>query len=304
MQVQEYIISSGSTGMWNAFSYVPPFVRCLRDSIPAGSDTTTPQDTTITPVDTTTTNYGIPCPNTPTVIDHEGNIYNTVQIGDQCWTKENLRTTTSPTTGTYLISASGTDNTYTGKQARWYNNDSATYAPMNYGLLYNWNAAVDTFNAAFGELSVNTSSSNAVSVTFNGHRRGICPAGWHLPSDAEWTAMTNYVKSQNEYLCDSNTSYIAKALANSLLWNSSTNTCAVGNNLNSNNATGFSAVPAGRCNGSSFYDAGSSAYFWSSSRSVSYPDGAYDRALFDYRADVNRGRSNESSGFSVRCLRD
>ena len=130
------------------------------------------------------------CPAAPTVTDHEGNVYATVQIGNQCWMRDNLRTTTSPSTGTYLIPAANTNYTYTGKQARWYNNDSATYAPMNYGLLYNWNAAVDTFNTAYGETSVNTSSGNAVSVTFNGHRRGICPVGWHLPSDAEWTTAT------------------------------------------------------------------------------------------------------------------
>ena len=66
-------------------------------------------------------NDGQPCPGTPTVTDHEGNVYNTVQIGNQCWTKENLRTTTSPSTGTYLIPSSGTGYTYSGKQARWYN---------------------------------------------------------------------------------------------------------------------------------------------------------------------------------------
>ena len=239
---------------------------------------------------------------TSTVTDHEGNVYATVQIGNQCWMRDNLRTTTSPSTGTYLIPAAGTGNTYTGKQARWYNNDSATYALMNYGLLYNWNAAVDTFNTAYGETSVNNSSDNAVSVTFSGHRRGICPAGWHLPSDAEWTQLENYVGSQSEYTCGDDSYYIAKALASTEGWNTSTNNCAVGNDPSSNNATGFSAVPAGSCDGSSFDDAGSGAYFWSSTEhSSSY---AYDRHLFYYSAYVDRYDYGKRNGFSVRCLRD
>ena len=259
----------------------------------------TSSSTTPTPVD----GDAIPCPGTPTVTDHEGNVYNTVQIGTQCWTKENLRTTTSPSTGTYLIPAADANYTYTGKQARWYNNDSATYAPMNYGLLYNWNAAVDTFNTAYGETSVNTSSSNAVSVTFNGHRRGICPNGWHLPSDAEWTQLTNYVGSQSEYTCSGNSNYIAKALASTEGWNSYSGECYPGDqSVTANNATGFSAVPAGFCDGSSFLSAGDYAYFWSSTQSYSYY--AWYRLLYYYYAYVARGYDGKGSGFSVRCLRD
>ena len=241
---------------------------------------------------------------TSTVTDHEGNVYATVQIGNQCWMRDNLRTTTSPSTGTYLIPAAGTGNTYTGKQARWYNNDSATYAPMNYGLLYNWNAAVDTFNTAYGETSVNTDYNNAVSVTFNGHRRGICPAGWHLPSEAEWTQLTNYVSSQSEYTCDSNSNYIAKALASTEGWNSYTSNCAVGNDPSSNNATGFSAVPAGGCGGSSFSNAGYYANIWSATHDASDPGYAYRRYLNYTNAIVYRSNCSKNGGYSVRCLRD
>lgn len=244
------------------------------------------------------------CPEAQTVTDHEGNVYATVQIGNQCWMRDNLRTTTSPSTGTYLIPASGTYYTYTGKQAFWYNNDSATYAPMNYGLLYNWNAAVDTFNTAYGETSVNTSSSNAVSVTFTGPRRGICPAGWHLPSDAEWTQLTNYVSSQSEFQCGGNSNDIAKALASETGWNSSTDNCAVGNDSGANNATGFSAIPAGHRYGSffSFYNAGAGACFWSSSPNFS--NNAYYRNLGYDRAYVDSGTVPKNNGRSVRCLRD
>ena len=241
------------------------------------------------------------CPAAPTVTDHEGNVYATVQIGNQCWMRDNLRTTTSPSTGTYLIPAANANYTNTGKQARWYNNDPATYAPMNYGLLYNWNAAVDTFNTAYGETSVNTSNSNAVSVTFIGPRRGICPAGWHLPSDAEWTQLTNYVSSQSDYVCGSVISSIAKALAGTTGWSTSSGTCDVGNDPSLNNATGFSAVPAGVCINSQYESAGFSAVFWSSAQTST---NAWCRALNYYDAHVSGGNDGKRNGFSVRCLRD
>jgi uncharacterized protein (TIGR02145 family) len=246
------------------------------------------------------------CPGYETVTDHEGNVYATVQIGNQCWMRDNLRTITSPSTGTYLIPPVGTDYTYTGKQARWYYNDSATYAPMNYGLLYNWNAAVDTFNTANGETSVNTDYNNAVSVTFSGHRRGICPTGWHLPSDAEWTILTDYVKSQAEYTCGGNTNYIAKALASKTGWNSYSGECYPGDqSVTENNATGFSAVPAGGFYGSPDY-AGYLAVFWSSTQDANYPLNAYYRSLGYIGAYVGRGSNDgyKKDGYSVRCLRD
>ncbi len=271
---------------------------------------------------TSVENDGQPCPGTPTVTDHEGNVYNTVQIGTQCWTKENMRATTSPTTGTYLITPAGITYTYSGKQARWYNNDSATYAPQNYGLLYNWNAAVDTFNTTYGETSVIPFASDDLAtyyvyVNFSGHRRGICPQGWHVPSDAEWTTLTNYLGShENYYYYDdesydvpvTNTSYVAKALASTQGWCYSSNPFAVGNNQGTNNASGFSAVPAGLCNGSSFGDAGDRANFWSST--LSNNNRSYNRVLDYSKAYVDRYggtvsyANHNTNGHSVRCLRD
>jgi uncharacterized protein (TIGR02145 family) len=244
------------------------------------------------------------CSEAPTVTDHEGNVYATVKIGSQCWMRDNLRTTTSPSTGTYLVPAANADFTSTGKQARWYGNDSATCVTNNYGLLYNWNAAVDTFNTSYGETSVNTSSNNAVSVTFTDHRRGICPAGWHLPSDAEWTTMKNYVSSQSTYVCVGGSDNIAKALASAEGWNTYTANCAVGNDLAANNATGFSAVPAGKCVGSSFNNEGRNAYFWSTTRSGSSSINAYFHYLNYNDAYVGRSYSGKNYGYSVRCLRD
>ena len=251
---------------------------------------------------------GAPCSGTPTVTDHEGNVYATVQIGGQCWMRDNLRTTTSPSTGTYLIPAAGTtDYTYTGKQAHWYNNDSATYALMNYGLLYNWNAAVDTFNTAYGETSVNDTSGNAVSVSFTGHRRGICPAGWHLPSDAEWNLMEATVSGSDWQASYETTNGYrgihAGKLAGGDNWYSSSTSSAPGNYSNADrNASGFSALPAGRCDGSSFNNAGYIANFSSSSqRDIA---NVYYRHLYYTNASVGRSSFNKWFGFSVRCLRD
>ena len=296
------VFATGSTMNYALTSLTPATSYTYRAFVTTGFGTTYGSEVSFTTTSNSVTS-GQACPGTPTVTDHEGNVYNTVQIGDQCWMRENLRTTTSPSTGTYLIPVAGTGYTYTGKQARWYNNDSTTYAPMNYGLLYNWNAAVDTFNTAYGETSVNTSSSNAVYVTFTDHRRGICPAGWHLPSDAEWTQLTEYVSSQSDYVCGGNTSYIAKALADSVGWKSSSGeTCTPGHKQSANNATGFSAVPAGIFERSFFTNARSDAIIWSATQ--------YDSDAFVIRLEYStsvywfNNSAYKHLGLSVRCLRD
>ncbi len=246
-----------------------------------------------------------PCPGTPTVTDHEGNIYNTVKIGNQCWTRENLRTTTSPSTGTYLVKP-WFSFSVTGKQAAWYHNDSATYAPMNYGLLYNWNAAVDTFNTAFGETSVSDDFQNIQSITFNGSRRGICPAGWHLPSDSDWLQLKNYMGSQSEYICvdnsgNYNSEYIGKALSSTEGWQSCEfqchTPCDIGYNQNPNNASGFSIIPACEPCYATFWSSTQVLWDWYYSACILYLNynSPYavlsgDGVLFDL--------------FSVRCLRD
>ena len=246
---------------------------------------------------------GQPCQGTPTVTDHEGNVYNTVKIGTLCWMKENLRTTTSPSTGTRLIPASGANHTYTGKQARWYNNDSVACAAQNYGLLYNWNAAVDTFNTAYGETSVNTGYLNAVSVTIEGHRRGICPVGWHLPRDGDWAFLAEKVGSHPEYQCGGSSDNIAKALASETGWARYSGECIPGDqSVNANNASGFSAVPTGRCSGSSFYDAGYLANFWSATENSKST--AYGRYLTYYDTGMYQTDYSKCYGRAVRCVRD
>ena len=294
--------SSSLTGLTAGTTYYVRAYATNNDGTAYGAEVSF---TTISPTSPTD---GEPCPGIATVTDHEGNVYHTVQIGDQCWVRENMRCTTSPSTGTSILEySSASGYSYTGKKAYFVNGDSANTA--TYGLLYNWNAAVDTFNATYGEISTNLSSSNAVIVTFNSHRRGICPAGWHLPSDAEWTLLTTYVYN-NGYQCSgcsgSNTMYyvycIAKALASRTGWNSSGYTCEVGNNPSSNNNTGFTAVPAGYCFLNYPTCFGALSHFWSATQVNS--GSAYGRS-FGYESEGVSGTEDyKSAGFSVRCVRD
>ena len=221
---------------------------------------------------------------TSTVSDYDGNVYNTVGIGNQCWMKENLRTThysngTSIALGTsYGVST----------PARYYPNHDSVNVGI-YGYLYNWAAVMN------GAVSSNANPSGV---------RGICPLGWHVPSEAEWTQMENYVSSQDQYLCNNSTSNIAKALTSATGWNSSSAACAVGNDLSANNATGFSAMPAGDCHYNWGYENfGNGTLFWTSTENSSNGN-AWRRHLSYNAAVVNRDNKDKGNGFSVRCLRD
>ncbi len=223
-----------------------------------------------------------PCPGTPTVTDIDGNTYNTVQIGEQCWMKENLKTTKFAD-GT-SIRGPGASTT----MASWYYPNNYYTTKPEFGLLYNWKAVMNYSSS---------SNSNPSGV------QGICPTGWHVPSDAEWTQLTDYVSSSSDFLCNSNSTNIAKAMASTSYWESSTNTCAIGNDLSSNNATGFSAVPAGHSEGNnSFYYY---AKFWSATEHGS--DYAYARFLGYQSAIMSRSDPSYNKKYdhcSVRCLRD
>ena len=218
---------------------------------------------------------------TSTIIDIDSNVYNTVQIGNQCWMRENLRTT-KYADNTDIAQGSATSTT----TAYWYypNNDASN--KPTYGLLYNWPAVMH--GAA-------SSSANPSGV------QGICPNGWHVPSDAEWTQLTDYVSNQSEYVCGEYNTYIAKALAATTGWNSSTETCAVGNIVADNNATGFSILPAGYYNGD-YWALGTSADIWSTTENNSsyayYRNPVYNSAAI---IPVNHYKYH---GFSVRCLKD
>ena len=216
--------------------------------------------------------FALPCSSTPTVCDVDGNVYNTVQIGEQCWMRENLRVTAG-VNGTVSGSTSNTDPYYYINSEL----DSAIY-----GYLYNWPAAMLA-----------------------------CPEGWHLPSDTEWTQMTDYVSSQSYYVCGGENEYIAKVLASETGWDNynggmglgPSECCPGDQSVNMNNASGFGAFPVGFVgSGAEWVYVRIFAFFWSSTQSGM--DEAWFRSLSYYNASVNRNYSDKASGYSVRCLRD
>ena len=232
------------------------------------------------------------CPGTLTVTDVDGNVYNTVLIGEQCWMRENLRTT-QYANGTPI--ALGTD-TSTTTPFRYYPNNSNSTDITFYGYLYNWPAVMN------GAASSNANPSGV---------QGVCPDGWHVPSTAEWESLMTYMNSQSQYVCQSYyTNSFAKSLADSVAWATHTQSCAVGNNLNENNATGFSARPAGymsiKWNNTPTIlnpiNFGNNALFWSATETSPVIAGGYN---IGYR-DSNFIFSSASKyyGRSVRCVRD
>lgn len=225
---------------------------------------------------------GQPCIGADILTDYDGNVYNTVQIGSQCWMKENMRAT-HYSDGTSIDD--GGSNSYTIPY--YYDfSTSGVELPLR-GLLYNWPAAMH------GNSSSNTSPSGV---------QGICPTGWHVPSDLEWTQLLTYLGNQFPYLCDYDSTYIAKSLAATSGWNNYNESCTVGYSQATNNATGFSAYPAGYSISNYYSYLGQSAFFWSSTEIDNF--GALARYLNYGQEYVTRKNFSKFLGYSVRCLHD
>jgi uncharacterized protein (TIGR02145 family) len=210
------------------------------------------------------------CP--PTVTDYDGNVYQTVLIGDQCWMMENLKVT-HYRNGDPIphVTDGGTWGGLTSGAYCNYNNDEGHVA--TYGRLYNWYAVDDS--------------------------RNIAPAGWHVPTDEEWKQLEMYLG-------------MSQAEADDLGWRGtdeggklkeSGTTHWWPPNEGATNESGFTALPGGyRGRGGNFYDMGSHAYFWSSSEYDSFS--AWSRGLgYDY-SQVGRDYVDKQLGLSVRCVRD
>jgi len=197
--------------------------------------------------------------NTNTFTDpRDGNVYKTVTIGNQVWMAENLRYlpgVVGPATGSatipyyYVHRYDGTNVTDAKANANY----------STYGILYNWQAA-----------------------------KASCPAGWHLPSDDEWSELTDYLGDES--------------VAGGKLKESDT-THWTYNNYGATNETGFTALPGGRRgNGGAFHPSGGGGYWWGATEDST--DSAWYRRMHYGSSHVYRHSGIKELGFSVRCVRD
>lgn len=213
----------------------------------------------------------------------DGYVYKTVKIGHQEWMAENLRTNryrnneAIPTT----IPAAKDIRAETEPKYQWaLNGDEGNVE--TYGRLYTWYAIMD--------------------------ERGVCPAGWHVPSDEEWITLESYLMN-NGYNFDNQTEInrIAKSMASGSGWKSTNEYGTPGNNDYPEyiNKSGFSALPAGDFSSQGFFDSsGGYAVWWSSTNSQNYPNAAVYRSInYDARNTIINPRV-KNHGLSVRCVKD
>jgi len=195
-----------------------------------------------------------------TVTDKDGNVYHTVTIGTQVWMVENLKTTKFNDGTRINNTTNNTDwNNLTTPSYCWYNNDIKW--KNTYGALYNWYA-------------VNTAK--------------LCPSGWHVPSDVEWTILTTLLGGEN--------------VSGGKLKETG-NTHWISSNLGAANESGFTALPGGNriFNGAFDYE-GVRGSWWTSTEFDSRT--AWQRVMYCIYADVSRSNYYKRFGFSVRCLKD
>jgi uncharacterized protein (TIGR02145 family) len=230
---------------------------------------------------------------TSTVSDADGNSYATVQVGTQCWMKSNLRTTKNPdgspiTKGTATHGGGGwtTDAKQYSCPPNSSNNGEDCASATTYGMLYQWSAAM------------NGSTTNGA--------QGICPAGWHVPTDTEWKTL---VESQATTGCESATGWQCPN-AGSKLAGGGTDWLAYTDGIrqNASNVTrpefgssGFDAQPSGfRTTNSNYYNRTNTTYLWSSTQVDA--SSAWQR-YFNYSVPgVNRNSNGKALGFSLRCV--
>jgi uncharacterized protein (TIGR02145 family) len=196
-----------------------------------------------------------------TMTDQEGNQYRTIQIGNQIWMAENLRTTKYSNA---ISIANIVDNTL------WESNTTGAYCSYNntpandcpYGKLYNW-YAVNNINK-------------------------ICPAGWHVPTDAEFTTLSTFLGGEI-------TAGGKMKSTGTFYW--------VSPNTNAINSSGFSALPSGsRGTNGVFGGIGSNASFWSNTASST--TNAWYRFIGNLFGDLIRPNDNKAAGRSIRCVKD
>ena len=232
------------------------------------------EDQVLTIVDGVPAWSDIPESNDGTVTDIDGNVYQTVQIGNQVWMAENLRTT-------HYADGSPIDGVYT------YDSDSEN--AINYGKLYTWDAVMN------GESS---SDSNPSGV------QGVCPDGWHVPSDAEWTELSDYITGGLQE--GGNQLRSCRQINSPLGGDCDTEEHPRWDEHEVQYGTddyGFGALPGGyRPESGDFFQMGWDAYWWSS---TSYTgDRAWRRFIYYDFPNFQRGPIFKTSAFSIRCVKD
>jgi len=210
------------------------------------------------------------------VFDIDGNGYPVIQIGNQCWIQDNLKTT-HYADGEALIN--GIDSLVGGlpnELPGWYFAFNRDINSLDtYGYLYTWTTAMKGNKAA-----------NGGSVLI----QGICPDGWHMPSVEDWRELIDYVGGVEiaaNKLKDSGT----------LFWND--------NSTSTDNASGFTALPGGcRVSDGSYLDNRLRSYFWTATETI--PNHAYHIYLnnYDSMAYILGEQDSKRFGYSVRCVKD
>lgn len=195
------------------------------------------------------------------VIDIDGNMYKTITIGTQTWMAENLRVTKYRDGTAIPLVTDDTEWASLDPAYCWYDND-VSYK-KTYGALYNW-------------YTVN-----------NGN---LCPTGWHVPTNAEWTTLTTYLGGED--------------IAGGKLKETGTNHWL--SNRGADNSSGFTALPGGlrRVNGTfASISAGINyGYWWSSSEYGT--EGAFYWSMNCVSSNVSSCTNSNNNGHSVRCVRD
>jgi uncharacterized protein (TIGR02145 family) len=198
---------------------------------------------------------------TAAVADIDGNVYYAVTIGTQVWLVENLKTT-KYSNGDPIPNVTGDsqwNDLITGAYCNYDNNDSNA---TTYGRLYNSYAVKDN--------------------------RKIAPTGWHVPSDQEWTVLTDY--------------FGGESIAGGKLKETGTEHW-YNPNTGATNESGFTGLPGGfRYNAGWFDDIGRSGSWWTSTEDVR--GHSWERWLYYGSPEVDRSVDNEALGFSIRCIKD
>jgi uncharacterized protein (TIGR02145 family) len=213
----------------------------------------------------------------------DGKSYTAVKIGNQCWMAENLNI------GSSITGVTEQSNNATIEKYCYSDNDANC---TTYGGLYQWAEMVQYTNGA-----TNTASP---SPALPEPLQGICPSGWHIPTDAEWCTMENTVEASTDASCNiagwrgTNTGGLLKETGTTH-WTSP--------NTDATNTSGFTALPGGyRSTDGSFGGVGINGYWWSATETGASI--GWRRDLYYLESRVYRVNGTKGYAFSVRCVKD